>query len=88
MSKMVNKKSWEEFRNSGLLWFTNSILHMFGWSIVVEIDEETKTIKEAYPARVKFRGFSEESNTKGYRNVSKYLQENIEELVKETNDEE
>ena len=86
MSKMIHKKSWEEFKNSGLLWFTNSILHMFGWSIVVEVDEETKTIKEAYPARVKFRGFSEKSNTKGYRNVSKYLQENIDELVKETND--
>lgn len=32
---MVNKKSWNEFRNSGLLWFTNTILHMFGWAIVL-----------------------------------------------------
>jgi hypothetical protein len=85
---MVHKKSWEEFKDNGLLWFTNTILHMFGWSIVVEVDEETKVITDAYPARVKFRGFSEKSNTKGYRNVSKYLQENIDELVKEANDEE
>lgn len=88
MNKMVHKKSWEEFKDNGLLWFTNTILHMFGWSIVVEVDEETKSITDAYPARVKFRGFSEKSNTKGYRNVSKYLQENIDELVKEANDEE
>lgn len=27
---MVTRKSWEEFRQNGLLWFTNLILHMFG----------------------------------------------------------
>ena len=35
---MVTRKSWEEFRQNGLLWFTNLILHMFGWSIVVKQD--------------------------------------------------
>ena len=34
--EMINKKTWEEFREAGLLWFTNMILHTFGWSIVVE----------------------------------------------------
>lgn len=79
---MVTRKSWEEFRQNGLLWFTNLILHMFGWSIVVKQDNDI--IVDVYPARVKYRGFSEEINTEGYKKVSKYLQENINELVKES----
>ena len=28
---MINKKTWNEFRNSGMLWFVNMILHtLFG----------------------------------------------------------
>lgn len=81
---MVNKRSWKEFRESGMLWFVNTILHAFGWAICVEVDDETREIKSAYPARVKFRGFSESANTKGYINLSKYMVENAETLLKET----
>ena len=79
---MVDKKTWEEFRDCGLLWWINMILHTFGWSIVVDVDDEGK-INYAYPARVKFRGFSEENNTEGYIKISKFLKENSEELFKE-----
>lgn len=27
---MVKKKTWQEFRKTGLLWFMNTILHAFG----------------------------------------------------------
>jgi hypothetical protein len=80
---MVNKKSWEEFRSSGMLWWINMILHTFGWAIVVNVNEDG-SISEAYPARVKFRGFDEESNTKGYINVSKYIKEHADELLEES----
>ena len=83
---MVSKKTWKEFRETGLLWWANKTLHMFGWSIVVEIDDKTKEITNCYPARVKFRGFSDGCNTEGYQNVSKYLKENIEELERETHE--
>lgn len=79
---MVTRKSWEEFRQNGLLWFTNLILHMFGCSIAVK--QDNNIIVDVYPVRVKYRGFSEEINTEGYKKVSKYLQENINELVKES----
>ena len=78
---MVNEKEWKEFRESGLLWFINQTLHVFGWAIVVEVLNDE--IVRAYPARVKFRGFSEESSTKGYQNVSKYLQQNIDDSLQE-----
>lgn len=78
---MVRRKTWEEFRDSKLLWFINTILHTFGWAIVVESDNGM--ITDVYPARVKFRGFSEKINTEGYIGLSKYIKENCEELLKE-----
>lgn len=78
---MVNKKTWDEFRKTGLLWWINMILHTFGWAITYEM-EDGKVVN-AYPARVKFRGFDEKNNDKGYTKVSKYLKENIEEILDE-----
>lgn len=78
---MINRKTWEEFRNSGLLWWINQQLHIFGWSIVVVMEDNK--ILEAYPARVKFRGFDDNNNTQGYIKVSKYMKENADELLKE-----
>lgn len=80
---MVEKKSWQEFRDSGLLWWINMILHTFGWAIVVEI-EDNGTISSTYPARVKFRGFDEKSNGDGYQKVSEYLKENADALAAES----
>lgn len=78
---MIDKKTWKEFRDSKMLWFANTILHTFGWAIIVDtIDDE---IVDAYPARVKFRGFSEKINTEGYIGLSEYMKENCEELLKE-----
>lgn len=78
---MVTKISWEEFRDSGILWWINMILHTFGLAIVFEMDG--KSIKDVYPARVKFRGFGEKINTEGYIRVSKYLLNNSEDFLKE-----
>ena len=80
---MKHEKDWEEFRKNGLLWFTNTILHLFGYAITMEYDENHKLV-DIYPNRVAFRGFSEECNTRGYDNVTKYLQKNIDTLAKES----
>jgi len=79
---MVEKREWKEFRETGLLWLINQTLHLFGWAIVLEIEEED--IINVYPARVKFRGFDGESNTQGYIKVSEYLSKNIKDLLKES----
>ena len=78
---MIVEKSWEEFRDSGFLWWVNMILHTFGWAITVKM-EDGKVI-DAYPARVKFRGFGEKNNTEGYIKVSQYMKENVSELLEE-----
>jgi len=80
---LVNKKTWVEFRDSGLLWWINMLLHTFGWSIVFNIENDG-SITEVYPARVKFRGFDAKSNTEGYIKVSEYLEKNIIEIVDES----
>jgi hypothetical protein len=81
---MIKKKTWAEFRETGLLWLVNSILHVFGWAIVVEMGN--KKVIDAYPARVCFRGFSEGINSKGYKKVTHYLKENINDLVNDVED--
>lgn len=82
---MINRKTWEEFRECGFLWWINMILHTFGWSIVADVDDKGN-IKDVYPARVKFRGFSEEFNTEGYIKLSKYMNDNAAEILKESQD--
>ena len=79
----MEKKTWIEFKETGLLWWINMILHIFGWSILLEVDEDTNEFLNAYPARVTFRGFSEESTTSGYQKVSKWMAENAAELLDE-----
>lgn len=83
---VVEKKSWEEFREIGLLWFINIRLHMFGWAICYEIDNEK--IINVYPARVKFRGFDNKTTSEGYEKVTEYLKENIDDLLMEAKDDE
>ena len=79
---MIDKKSWAEFRESGLLWVVNRTLHLFGWSIVIEMDGED--FVSVYPARVKFRGFSEKTEADGFIKVSEYLEKNIAEIKQES----
>ena len=82
---MVTKKTWEEFRQTGLLLFVNSFLHIFGWAIVLEMDKDGE-IKAIYPYRVKFRGFNEKSITNAHGKLAKYMAENSEELLKDLNE--
>lgn len=79
---MVEKKAWEEFRETGLLLIINQTLHIFGWSIVFEKKDDGTT--EVYPARTKFRGFDTKRVTESYIKVSKYMKENATELLKES----
>jgi len=78
---MVAEKSWEEFRETGLFVFINSFLHIFGWSIVMEID--SGKILRVYPARVKFRGFDEKSTEKAYLHITEYMNNNSSVLLDE-----
>lgn len=79
----VTKRTWDDFRSTGLLFFINSILHVFGWAFVVEVDEAGK-VTNTYPARVKYRGFDETTQTEEHIRIAGYLSQVSEELRKET----
>jgi hypothetical protein len=79
---MITKKTWEEFRSTGLLLFINQILHVFGWAIVFNYNDKDE-LEEVYPARVKFRGFDEKSVGESYQKITKHLKDNISDLDQE-----
>lgn len=81
----IEKKTWKEFKDTGLLLFVNHFLHIFGWCIVIEANNDE--IVNVYPARTKFRGFSETSTTKAYVALSEFMNNNSETLLNESKDE-
>ncbi len=86
--KPISKRGWLEFRKSGLLFIVNQFLHIFGWCIVFQYLDETKDHEVLEPtnvfvARTTFRGFGEEAQAKGYKNITEYMVDNAEDLLKE-----
>lgn len=82
--KMVYKKEWQEFREAGLLWWINRILHTFGWAMCVNVDDDTGDVVGAFPAKVKFRGFDEEAESKEWVKLSEHIKDNADRLVEES----
>lgn len=84
-NKMIKNKGWGEFRRTGLFLLINQLLHAFGWAIVFVVDRDDKII-EVYPARVKYRGFSEKDTENSYIKIAKYMDENSKDLLDEIKD--
>lgn len=82
----VTEKTWDDFWATGLLFLINQILHAFGWSIVLDIDGNTNTVKRAYPARVKYRGFTGKVTKSSYKLIAKYMKNNAKQLSDEIED--
>lgn len=61
------RHSWSEFRSCGLLWVVNTVLHIFGWAIVVDDSGEV------YPARTSWRGFPEATQERAHRDLAHYI---------------
>lgn len=81
VNKMITKKSWQEFRDTGLFLFVNSILHVFGWVIVIEVENDI--IKSCYPARTRYRGFSDKDVEESHKKISTFLKNTSSELEEE-----
>lgn len=83
--KNLQEKSWEEFRATGLILFVNEFLHLFGWALTSEINEDG-SVKRVYPARCKYRGFDSKAIDAAYKKVTAYLKQNVDELEKDCQD--
>lgn len=76
-SVMIQEEKYErmtvdEFRDSGFLWFTNRILHMFGVGLVYEFDRELGT-NVMYPAKGTFPVYGEYIEKIGGEAVVNYI---------------
>ena len=69
---MIDERTWEEFSKTGLLWFVNRLLHVFGWAIVLEVDEDDR-VSKAYPATTRFRGFDGKTEDEGFRAITEHI---------------
>ena len=67
-----------------MLFVTNQFLHIFGYALVFKYDDNNK-INRVYPARVKFRGFSEKQAKRLIisANLTKIINNIPDELIKE-----
>ncbi len=72
MKTHIQRKYWREFQATGLLWFINQTLHLFGWVIVMECESDG-SVRVCYPARTTFRGFSPEVSDDGYMKVTRWM---------------
>lgn len=82
MNDNISKKTWMEFKQSEISRWVNRSLHLFGWAICIDINEDENII-DIYPARVKYCGFNEISVENGSKGLTEYLSKEIKILEKE-----
>jgi hypothetical protein len=81
MHGTIEEVSWREFQDAGLLWWVNRALHLFGWVIVLAVEDDG-TIR-VYPARTCWRGFSSEDEGVGFESLTAHIKANIDVLVED-----
>lgn len=77
---MMEEQTWESFVDAKLFWWVNRSLHIFGWALVREVDENGK-ITRVYPAHCRFRGFSQDVEERGFEGLTKHIAENTQRLL-------
>ena len=76
-----NKEQWQLFRDAGLLWFVNNLLHIFGWCIFILEDGS------AVPEQISsFTGFPRESELRNKRKMAVDMRENAQNLINNLDD--
>lgn len=78
---MIKEISAKEFHSTGLLLVINNILHLFGFAIAYDSDND-----RLYPAMCKFRGFDEKSIDNSTKRIYNYLNENLNNIEKDVED--
>jgi hypothetical protein len=78
----MRQAGWAEFRATGLLWWLNRSLHLFGWAIVLVVERDG-SVSDCYPARVGFRGFDAMDEAMGFAALTNYMKQQSEELSEE-----
>lgn len=67
----MERKSWEEFESTGLMWWVNKTLKLFGYAIVLDINSDD-SVRDAYPAKVSFIQSVSGIDDAGLKKLSRY----------------
>lgn len=78
----VDRRSWREFQESGLLWWVNRSLHLFGWAIAMEVRDDGEPVA-VYPVRISCRGFDASAEADGFRRLTDHMAAESLELARE-----
>lgn len=78
----VRRVSWEYMEESGLLWYINTLLSVFGVYIAIKRDKNGKRAK-AIPCRTIFRGFEDRINDEQVVKLTRYMATCASELLEE-----
>lgn len=81
MNDNEQNNKWQKFCDSGLMWWINRQLHLFGWAIYRDLDEQGNIIS-IYPDQCDYKGFTEELEEKGFSKLTNYLVNNISKELK------
>lgn len=67
----IEKRSWEEFHQTRLLWWINRTLRLFGWSIVLVVQDEK--VVDVYPAKTNATSFPEDFEKTAFKELQEYI---------------
>jgi len=70
----IAQDPWREFIDSGLLWWVNRSLHVFGWALTYEETPDGQ-ITKIYPAQVSYKGFTREIEEEGFAKMDAYFRQ-------------
>ena len=76
------EKGWNDFRKTGLFRFVKTFLQIFGWAIVLDLNDAGEVVG-ACPARVEYDGFCEHEESLFFR-LGKFMAED--EFFKKNNE--
>lgn len=79
----TQEQDWNTFTATGLLWLVNTLLGVFGWTIVVGRNDQTGEVVKVFPARTKFRGFDSRITMESYRKINQYMADHAKEINEE-----
>ena len=81
---MKHKEAWLKFKNCGLLWLVNGLLHHMGYVIGFEYEDDE--LVGVYPVQSKYTGFTEQVERNGRLDLGEHL-ERIGSMAGKTGDE-
>ena len=72
VNDLFDEKTWEDFREAGMLWAVNEMLeHLFGWCIVY--DYQSNSELRVVPCKTSVIGFDEKAEKEGREKLIRYL---------------